>query len=116
MSSHVGIGERSRLARLRDFLGARSEDVGGEDVELGGLVDGFAGVLSKEAIPPGDQVVQVGENCLVHVGGDAMARYHMWPERFVGPLGNRAEGGFEELLIRRVGEVTEYLANVVNPA
>src|SRR5216684_2110504 len=43
----------------RNLLRPRAQNVGSEDIEQRGLVDGFDGVLLEEVVAPRDQVVEI---------------------------------------------------------
>lgn len=53
------VGQRLHRAFVRDRLRFWPENVGGHDVDLRGFVDGLNGVLLKERVAPGNQIVQI---------------------------------------------------------
>src|SRR5208283_3005569 len=55
----VVVAGRGGRADRRDRLGPRTEEVGGEDIAQGGLVDRLDGHLGEQAVAPGDEVVEV---------------------------------------------------------
>ena len=83
--AQVIVGLRAHRALLRHGLWPRAEDVGRQHVEDERLVNGLARVLPEEGVAPGDQIVQVGHDRLVHVGLLAIAGHDVRPEGGVLP-------------------------------
>jgi hypothetical protein len=79
-----GLRSDHRPGRVR--AGAGAEQLAGQEVEQGGLVDGLDGVLAEELIAPLDQVVDVLHHHRLLVGGGAQ------PGQDVGLEGVLARG------------------------
>jgi hypothetical protein len=91
------VGLRGHRAR-RYPLGARAEQGGGEDVELGGLVDLLDGVPPEELVAPGDEVVDVA-----HDGGLLVGRQPQLGDvvRVERVLRHRLERSLDSRLVRQ---------------
>ena len=74
---------------------------------MSSFIDGFAGVLSEEAVAPGDEVVEVGHNGLEHEGGLAVTGYQEGTEGVMLPGIDGVDGFVLETGIGRGGEIDE---------
>ena len=72
--------------RCRQRLRSCPQEIGRKDVELGRLIDRLDGVTAKEAVAPGDQVVEILHDHGLLIGSGAQSRDQMGVKRVFPPL------------------------------
>jgi hypothetical protein len=96
-NSGVGLGS-SRFLDGND-LGFGPENIGGQDINLGCLVDGLDRVLLEQRIAPGDQIVEIRHHGLQHVGGGSVLGYDPRLKRILHPGIDTVDGLLEQLRV-----------------
>ena len=106
-----GLGNDVLLGETRRTV---TEDLPGEDVELGGLVDGLHGVATEEVVAPLDDVVEVLHDGGTSVGTGTDASEEVGIEGIVAPLEDLlGEAGRGLVLVLLGALVTEHGEQVV---
>src|SRR5581483_7748625 len=105
----IGLGADSSL--LRHLLRTRTEDIGGEHVELRGLVDAFARVLLEENIAPDNQIIEVGHHRLKHKGRLAITSHQERSKWSIFPRLDTIDRILVKLLINLRREIDQNTLN-----